>query len=44
MDRSYVTLNRASTERIRALAARLSDAEMQTAYNARGPGPFTGRI
>ena len=29
MDRSFVELNRASTERIRALAARLSDAEMQ---------------
>jgi hypothetical protein len=30
MDRSFVERNRASTERIRALAARLSDAEMQT--------------
>ena len=29
MDRSFVELNRASTERIRALAARLSDADMQ---------------
>src|SRR5690242_9145405 len=29
MDRSFVERNRASTERIRALAARLSDAEMQ---------------
>ena len=29
MDRSFVELNRASTERIRALAARLSDEEMQ---------------
>lgn len=29
MDPSYTALNRASTERIRALAARLSDAEMQ---------------
>ncbi|MCL4265063.1 MAG: maleylpyruvate isomerase N-terminal domain-containing protein [Anaerolineae bacterium] len=29
LDRSFVELNRASTERIRALAARLSDAEMQ---------------
>jgi hypothetical protein len=29
LDRSYVERNRASTERIRALAARLSDAEMQ---------------
>jgi hypothetical protein len=28
-DRSFVALNRASTDRIRALAARLSDAEMQ---------------
>jgi hypothetical protein len=28
-DRSFVELNRASTERIRALASRLSDAEMQ---------------
>lgn len=28
-DRSFVELNRASTERIRALAARLSDEEMQ---------------
>jgi hypothetical protein len=28
-DRSFVDLNRASTERIRALAARLSDKEMQ---------------
>lgn len=30
VDRSFVELNRASTERIRALAARLSDEEMQT--------------
>lgn len=44
MDRSYVTLSRAATERLRALVARLSDAKMQTAYNARGPGPFTGHI
>ncbi len=29
MDRSFVELNRASTKRIRDLAARLSDAEMQ---------------
>jgi hypothetical protein len=29
MDRLFVELNRASTERIRALAARLSEAEMQ---------------
>ncbi len=29
LDRSFVELNRASTERIRALAARLSDEEMQ---------------
>jgi hypothetical protein len=29
LDQSYVERNRASTERIRALAARLSDAEMQ---------------
>ena len=29
MDRAFVELNRASTERIRALAARLSDEEMQ---------------
>ncbi len=29
-DRSFVELNRASTHRIRALANRLSDAEMQT--------------
>ncbi len=29
LDRSYAALNRASTERIRALAARLSDEEMQ---------------
>ena len=30
VDRSFVELNRASTNRIRALAERLSDAEMQT--------------
>ena len=30
VDRTFVELNRASTNRIRALAARLSDAEMQT--------------
>src|SRR5512136_2646173 len=30
LDRSFVALNRASTTRIRDLAARLSDAEMQT--------------
>jgi hypothetical protein len=30
MDRSYIELNRAATERIRALAARLTDEEMQT--------------
>src|SRR5689334_5363234 len=29
VDRSFVELNRASTERIRALANRLTDAEMQ---------------
>lgn len=29
-DRSFIDLNRASTERIRTLAARLSDEEMQT--------------
>ena len=29
LDRSFIALNRASTERIRALAARLSDEEMQ---------------
>jgi DinB superfamily len=29
MDRSFIELNRGSTERIRALAARLSDEEMQ---------------
>ena len=29
MDRSFVELNRASTRRIRALAARLSDGELQ---------------
>ena len=29
LDRSFTELNRASTERIRALAARLSDAELQ---------------
>ena len=29
MDRSFVELNRASTERIRALAARLTDEQMQ---------------
>jgi len=29
LDKSYIELNRASTERIRALAARLSDKEMQ---------------
>ena len=29
MDRSFIELNRASTERIRALAARLSDEELQ---------------
>ncbi len=30
LDRSYIELNRASTEHMRALAARLSDDEMQT--------------
>ncbi len=30
LDKSYLELNRASTERIRALAARLTDEEMQT--------------
>jgi len=30
LDTSYIGLNRASTERIRALVARLSDEEMQT--------------
>ena len=30
MDRSFIELNRASTERIRTLAARLTDEEMQT--------------
>ena len=30
MDRSFIELNRASTERIRALAERLTDEEMQT--------------
>jgi len=30
MDRSFIELNRASTGRIRALAARLTDEEMQT--------------
>ena len=30
VDRSFVELNRASTERIRALTARLSDDELQT--------------
>lgn len=30
MDRSFIELNRASTARIRALAARLTDQEMQT--------------
>ena len=30
MDRSFIELNRASTRRIRALAARLTDQEMQT--------------
>ena len=30
LDKSYVELNRASTERIRALAERLTDEEMQT--------------
>ena len=29
LKQSFITLNRASTERIRALAARLSDAELQ---------------
>jgi hypothetical protein len=29
LDRSFIELNRASTQRIRALAARLSDAELQ---------------
>ncbi|HRQ39243.1 MAG TPA: maleylpyruvate isomerase N-terminal domain-containing protein [Chloroflexota bacterium] len=29
LDRSFVDLNRASTERMRSLAARLTDAEMQ---------------
>jgi hypothetical protein len=30
LDRTFIELNRASTERIRALAARLTDEEMQT--------------
>ncbi len=30
LDKSYIELNHVSTERIRALAARLSDKEMQT--------------
>ena len=30
LDHSFIELNRASTERIRALAARLTDEEMQT--------------
>ena len=30
MDHSFIELNRASTERVRALAARLTDEEMQT--------------
>ena len=30
LDRAFAERNRASTERVRALAARLSDAEMQT--------------
>ena len=30
LDRSFIERNRASTERIRALAAKLSDAKMQT--------------
>ena len=30
LDRTFMELNRASTERIRALAARLTDEEMQT--------------
>ena len=30
LDRSFIELNRASTERIRTLAARLTDEEMQT--------------
>ena len=30
IDRSFIELNRASTNRIRALAGRLSDAELQT--------------
>jgi hypothetical protein len=30
MDRSFIELNRASRERIRALAARLTDGQMQT--------------
>ena len=30
LDKSYIELNRASTERIRKLAARLTDEEMQT--------------
>jgi hypothetical protein len=30
LDKSYIELNRASCERMRALAERLSDAEMQT--------------
>jgi hypothetical protein len=34
LDRSFVELNRASTERIRELAARLSDAEMQRPVGA----------
>ena len=34
LDTSYVELNRASTERIRALAARLTDAELQTRVGA----------
>lgn len=30
MDRSFIELNRASRERMRALAERLTDEEMQT--------------
>ena len=30
VDRSFIELNRASTDRIKALAARLSDAQLQT--------------
>jgi hypothetical protein len=36
MDRTFIDHNRLATERIRALASRLSDDEMQTKASAEG--------